>query len=83
MASPSSLKSSFVKLEWENKLFTPFYDRTQNHNRVLPIYIEGASSEQSPDFLKPIYGFSYRGPQDEELIKRLADQVVNTHGKAA
>jgi TIR domain len=79
MASPNSLKSKFVKLEWQNKFFSPFYNKTKSHDNVIPIFLLGTTGESMPDFLKSIYGFSYNGVQDSSNIERLVEQMLDRH----
>jgi TIR domain len=83
VASPHSLKSEFVKLEWERKLFGPFYNKNENRNRVLPIYVDGTGAADAPDFLRPIYGVAYDSRNGSETIRRLVEQLLDTHREAA
>lgn len=77
MVSESSLNSKFVELEWKQKFFAPFYDKTKNTDRVLPVYLD--TKHKLPDFLRPIFGVPYSGPSDQSNIKKLVDQMLSTH----
>jgi hypothetical protein len=81
MASPNSMRSQYVQLEWKKKRFDPFYSKTSSSNRILPVFIEGLSPSALPDFLRDIYGFSYSGPDDAWNIEKLVEQIFERHQK--
>jgi hypothetical protein len=79
MASPNSMKSKFVKIEWKQKMFEHFYNKNKNPNSVLPVFLSGLSPNEAPDHLRSIFGFSYNGPDDAPKIERLVEQILHMH----
>jgi hypothetical protein len=78
MVSENSLNSKFVELEWKNKYFDSLYDRTKSHDKVLPVHLTAGPSKL-PDFIVPLYAFSYTGPKDKPNLNRLVDQMLRVH----
>ena len=79
MASPNSMRSKFVKMEWKQKMFEHFYNKNKNPNIVLPIFLSGLSPNEAPDHLRSIFGFSYNGSEDASKIHKLVEQILDIH----
>ena len=79
MASPNSMKSQYVQLEWKKKRFEPFYNKTRSPDRIFPVFLGGLTPVALPDFLRDIYGFSYSGSEDASNIEKLVEQMLQRH----
>jgi hypothetical protein len=73
MVSANSLASGAVAAEWKVKFADKF---RANDDSVFPLYLQGTEPRQAPEFLREIFGYSYRGEQDLPNVIRLADDIL-------